>query len=101
MSYILEEIINKKLVNIFEELGFDKRFAIIKNSDRPDLSDFQCNGALALAKTEKKNPRQIAEMIAEKLNMDKDFSKISVDGPGFLNITLNDDLIAETMNKMV
>lgn len=100
MSYILEEIINKKLVNIFEELGFDKRFAIIKNSDRPDLSDFQCNGALALAKTEKKNPRQIAEMIAEKLNMDKDFSKISVDGPGFLNITLNDDLIAETMNKM-
>ncbi len=100
MSYILEEIINKKLVNIFEELGFDKRFAIIKNSDRPDLSDFQCNGALALAKTEKKNPRQIAEMIAKKLNMDKDFSKISVDGPGFLNITLNDDLIAETMDKM-
>ena len=100
MSYILEEIINKKLVSIFEELGFDKKFAVVKNSDRPDLSDFQCNGALALAKTEKKNPRQIAEVIAEKLNMDNDFSKISVDGPGFLNITLNNDLIAKTMDEM-
>ncbi|MBQ8785876.1 MAG: arginine--tRNA ligase [Alphaproteobacteria bacterium] len=100
MSYILEEIINKKLVSIFEELGFDKKFAVVKSSDRPDLSDFQCNGALALAKTEKKNPRQIAEVIAEKLNMDNDFSKISVDGPGFLNITLNNDLIAKTMDEM-
>ncbi len=100
MSYILEEIINKKLVSIFEELGFDKKFAVVKSSDRPDLSDFQCNGALALAKTEKKNPRQIAEVIAEKLNMDNDFSKISVDGPGFLNITLNNDLIARTMDEM-
>ncbi len=100
MTYVLEELINKKLINVFEELGFDKKYAVAKNSDRPDLSDFQCNGALALAKTEKKNPRQIAEVIAEKLNTDKDFAKISVDGPGFLNITLNDELIAETMDKM-
>ena len=100
MTYVLEELINKKLINVFEELGFDKKYAVAKNSDRPDLSDFQCNGALALAKTEKKNPRQIAEVIAEKLNADKDFAKISVDGPGFLNITLNDDLIAESMDKM-
>ena len=100
MTYVLEELINKKLINVFEELGFDKKYAVAKNSDRPDLSDFQCNGALALAKTEKKNPRQIAELIAEKLNADKDFAKISVDGPGFLNITLNDELIAETMDKM-
>ena len=100
MTYVLEELINKKLINVFEELGFDKKYAVAKNSDRPDLSDFQCNGALALAKTEKKNPRQIAEVIAEKLNTDKDFAKISVDGPGFLNITLNDDLIAESMDKM-
>lgn len=100
MTYVLEELINKKLINVFEELGFDKKYAVAKNSDRPDLSDFQCNGALALAKTEKKNPRQIAEVIAEKLNADKDFAKISVDGPGFLNITLNDELIAESMDKM-
>ena len=100
MTYVLEELINKKLINVFEELGFDEKYAVDKNSDRPDLSDFQCNGALALAKTEKKNPRQIAEVIAEKLNTDKDFAKISVDGPGFLNITLNDDLIAESMDKM-
>ncbi len=100
MTCILDEKINKKLEKIFEELGFDTKFAMVKNSDRPDLSDFQCNGALALAKIEKKNPRQIGEMIAAKLSEDGDFAKVSVDGPGFLNLTLKDELIAQTMMDM-
>ena len=83
MSYVLDEIINQKLVKIFNELQLDARYATVKASDRPDLSDFQCNGALALAKIEKKNPRQIAEAIAEKLREDPAFDKVSVDGPGF------------------
>ncbi|MBP5399331.1 MAG: arginine--tRNA ligase [Alphaproteobacteria bacterium] len=90
----LNEKINDKLGRVFEELSLNKKFALIKNSDRPDLSDFQCNGALALAKEEKKNPRQIAEMIAEKLCEDKDFAKVSVDGPGFLNIVVSDAFLA-------
>lgn len=100
MTCILDEKINQKLVKIFDELGFDRKYAAVKNSDRPDLSDFQCNGALALAKSEKKNPRQIGEIIAAKLSEDADFSKVSVDGPGFLNLTLSDAMIAKTMDEM-
>lgn len=95
----LENILNQKMVNIFSALGLDSKFAFVKVSDRPDLSDFQCNGALALAKSERKNPREIASQIAAQLEKDKDFAKISVDGPGFLNISLADGFIAKIMNE--
>lgn len=71
-----------------------------QTSDRPDLSDFQCNGALALAKSEKKNPRQIGEEIAARLREDEDFARVSVDGPGFLNLTLTDEFLAGVLDKM-
>ena len=54
MGYALNEKINAKIAKVFGGLGLNERFAFAKNSDRPDLSDFQCNGALALAKEEKK-----------------------------------------------
>ena len=95
----LENILNQKMVNIFNALGLDSKFAFVKVSDRPDLSDFQCNGALALAKSERKNPREIASQIAAELEKDKDFAKISVDGPGFLNISLADGFIAKIMDE--
>lgn len=100
MSYVLDEIINQKLKTAFESLGLDTKYAAAKTSDRPDLSDFQCNGALALAKSEKKNPRQIGEEIAARLREDADFTKVSVDGPGFLNLTLTDEFLAGVLDKM-
>lgn len=100
MSLSLENAVNNKIANVFEKLGLDNKFAVVKVSDRPDLSDFQCNGALALAKSERKNPREIAGIIAESLKNDKDFAKISVDGPGFLNLSLADEFIAQNMQQM-
>ncbi|MBO7556633.1 MAG: arginine--tRNA ligase [Alphaproteobacteria bacterium] len=100
MFYTLEEQIERKLGKVFDELGLDKKYAVIKNSDRPDLSDFQCNAALALAKIEKKNPRQIAENIAAKLSVDEDFEKISVDGPGFINLSLNNVFLAQNVDDI-
>ena len=100
MSLSLEKIINAKLVAVFNELNLNPQFAAVKVSDRPDLSDFQCNGALALAKAEKKNPREIASTIAAKLEQDADFAKVSVDGPGFLNLKVNDALIARVLDGM-
>ena len=47
MNLSIENAINTKLEMIFDELGLDKKFAVVKMSDRPDLSDLQCNGALA------------------------------------------------------
>ncbi len=100
MSLSLEKIINAKLAEVFNALQLNPQYAVVKVSDRPDLSDFQCNGALALAKSEKKNPREIATQIAAKLQEDPDFSKISVDGPGFLNLSINNSLIAKVLDAM-
>ena len=63
-------------------------------SDRPDLGQFQCNGALAGAKTLKKPPRQIAEAIAEALRRDDRLATVSIAGPGFINLTLTDGFLA-------
>jgi arginyl-tRNA synthetase len=100
MFVTLDEQIKSKFEKVFDELGLDKKYAIIKNSDRPDLSDFQCNAALALAKIEKKNPRQIAEDIVAKLSKDEDFEKISVDGPGFINLSLSNDFLARNIDNI-
>ena len=100
MNLSLENVLNQKLKQVFVALSLDPAQAVVKVSDRPDLSDFQCNGALALAKQEHKNPREIAAAIAAKLDEDQDFAKISVDGPGFLNITLSNKFLAAHMQRI-
>ena len=100
MNLTLEKQLCLKFENIFKKLGFDEKYAYVKPSDRPDLSDFQCNGALALAKILKQNPRQIGEQIADALKKDTDIESISVDGPGFINIKLKNTFIAENMDTM-
>lgn len=101
MDLSIENVINQKLEGIFKELGLDTKFAIVKASDRPDLSDFQCNGALALAKSAHKNPREIATLIAAELEKDADLTKISIDGPGFINLSLCDNFIAKLIDEVV
>lgn len=100
MDLSIEKTINQKLHTIFQELNLDPKFAVVKVSDRPDLSDLQCNGALALAKQEKKNPREIAQAIAAKLEQDGDIEKVSVDGPGFINISLTDSFIGRIIDNL-
>lgn len=100
MNLSLEKIISDKMAAIFSHLNLDTKYASCKVSDRPDLSDFQCNGALALAKTEHKNPREIATLIAQEAQKDDCFAKVSVDGPGFLNLSLSNEFIAQTMENM-
>ncbi|MBQ9270689.1 MAG: arginine--tRNA ligase [Alphaproteobacteria bacterium] len=100
MNLLLENKINTELCKIFNKLKLDDRFAFVKVSDRPDLSDFQCNGALALAKITHKNPREIGTMIAEELQKCTFCESISVDGPGFINLKLKDDVIAQNADAM-
>ncbi|MFI3241054.1 MAG: arginine--tRNA ligase [Alphaproteobacteria bacterium] len=99
MSNAIETIINNKIANVFEKLNLNAKFGFAKLSDRPDLSDFQCNGALALAKELGKNPREIGQMIADELSQDADFTKISVDGPGFVNMTLSNQFLENLINN--
>lgn len=100
MNLLFETKLNDLLQKIFTKLNLNTRFASVKLSDRPDLSDFQCNGALALAKEAHKNPREIAAAIAEELKNENILKSVSVDGPGFLNIQLSDEYISENLNKI-
>ena len=67
-----------------------RHFGQVQVSDRPDLAQFQCNGALAAAKAAKANPRAIAEKIAARLKADPLFAKVEIAGPGFINLDLTD-----------
>lgn len=100
MNLLLENKINKALKEIFKQLDLDDKFAFVKVSDRADLSDFQCNGALALAKIAHKNPREIGAAIAAELEKCDFCESISVDGPGFINIKLKNEVIAQNADEM-
>ncbi len=83
----------------FEAEGFDAGYGAVRVSDRPDLAQFQCNGALAAAKSaaksEKLNPRALGERIAGRLDGDDRFSDVGVAGPGFVNINLSDTFLSQ------
>lgn len=74
----------------FAAEGLDSAFGLVQISDRPDLAQFQCNGALAAAKAAKANPRAIAEKVAARLKADPRFAKVEIAGPGFINLDLTD-----------
>src|SRR5262245_4797535 len=73
----------------FEKLGLDAGLGAMRRSDRPDLADFQCNGAMAAAKAAKKNPREIAGAVVETLKASPLVASAEVAGPGFINVRLS------------
>ncbi|WP_346930350.1 arginine--tRNA ligase [Clostridium sp.] len=99
MNIFIDEI-SDVVKSVFEELGYDKESGKVTVSNRPDLCQYQCNGALANAKKYKKAPNIIAKEVVEKLKENKFFSKLEIAGPGFINITVNDELIIDYVNKM-
>ena len=73
----------------FSGLGLDAALGRVTASDRPDLADFQCNGALAGAKATKRDPRRIAAAIAARLGADPMIASVEVAGPGFINLRVS------------
>jgi arginyl-tRNA synthetase len=73
----------------FAALGLDASLGTMRRSDRPDLADFQCNGAMAAAKAAKKNPREIATAVVEALKASPLVTSAEVAGPGFINVRLS------------
>ncbi len=85
----------------FEAEGLSAEYGRVIASDRPDLCQFQCNGALAAAKAAKTNPRAIGEAVAARLKDDARFADIAVAGPGFLNMTLTDEALGAVASDLV
>ncbi|WP_340691332.1 arginine--tRNA ligase [Hyphomonas sp.] len=74
----------------FSAMGLEERWGDVRRSDKPDLADFQCNGAMGAAKSAGKNPREIAAQIAEVLKAYPLVLSADVAGPGFINIRVSD-----------
>ena len=98
MEKILD-IITAKMQQAFVDAGFDASFGRVTVSNRPDLCEYQCNGALSAAKQYKCAPIQIANAVVAKLNAD-DYSMIEAVMPGFINLKLSGAFLQNYLEEM-
>ncbi|MBN9570432.1 MAG: arginine--tRNA ligase, partial [Alphaproteobacteria bacterium] len=77
----------------FAAEGLDPALGRVQPADRPDLAQFQCNGALAAAKQAKTNPREIAQKLVARLKQNTLFAKVEIAGPGFINFNISDSAL--------
>jgi arginyl-tRNA synthetase len=84
----------------FAAEGLPTDLARVSGSDRPDLADFQSNGAMAAAKIAKANPREIATRVVERLAADPRLEVIEVAGPGFINLRVTSDLLSQRVAEI-
>ena len=99
MKTVIEEI-EQIVKTAFEESGYDGSYARISVSNRPDLCEYQCNGAMAAAKKYGKAPFMIADDVVAKLADNAVFKSIESVKPGFINIILSEDFMSDYLNKM-
>jgi len=85
----------------FKEAGLAEDLGAVQPSDRPDLAQFQCNGALAAAKQAKANPRVIAERIAAAIRANPLVGRADIAGPGFINIDVADAALVSRAAALV
>ena len=98
MKRILD-IITEKMQQAFVDAGYDASFGRVTVSNRPDLCEYQCNGALAAAKQYKCAPIQIAKAVLEKLDA-ADYSLAEAVMPGFINLKLSDAFLKAYLEEM-
>lgn len=92
--------LEEKLRNIFLECGYDIDKVNFVTSSRSDLGDYQINDCMSLAKKFGKNPREIAEEVKSKLDLEEYFCNINIAGPGFINITFTEKFYLDLLTEM-
>lgn len=100
MKKLIDQL-KERLESGFQQAGYDKKYGFVSVSNRPDLCQYQCNGAMAAAKEYKKAPIQIASDVTEILKGDLTFESIEAVSPGFINITVSGEVLKECMGKMM
>ena len=96
----LLELISEEMKNAFEAAGYERELGKVTVSNRPDLCEYQCNGAMAGAKQYKKAPLMIANDVAAKLSNSTVFEKAEAVAPGFLNLTLKNEFVGAYVKEM-
>ncbi len=94
------ELISDEMKNAFEQAGYARELGKVTLSNRPDLCEYQCNGAMAGAKQYKKAPIMIAGDVAAKLADSKVFERAEAVAPGFLNLILRKEFVGEYIRDM-
>jgi len=94
------DLLSNEVGNAFEQAGYEKELGRVTISNRPDLCEYQCNGAMAGAKKYKKAPVMIANEVAEFLKNSEVFEKVEVVPPGFLNLNVSGEMIQKYLNEM-
>ena len=99
MEKLLEKL-SQTVAEAFEAAGYDAACGKVTVSNRPDLCEFQCNGAMPAAKAEHKAPLVIAEAVAEKLQNSEVFASAEAVKPGFLNLRVKPEYLAAHLEQM-
>ena len=99
MKKILD-LITAEITQAFVDCGYDAKYGKVTLSNRPDLCEYQCNGAMAAAKEYKKAPFMIADEVAAKLAETSMFSMAESVKPGFLNLKLDETFLASYVADM-
>ncbi|MGF0031981.1 arginine--tRNA ligase [Bariatricus sp. SGI.154] len=94
------DLIAEELAEAFEKAGYDRSYAKVTLSNRPDLCEYQCNGAMAGAKAYHKAPIMIANDVVENLKGSKCLSEVNAVNPGFINLKLDKEYVADYLNQM-
>lgn len=96
----IADILTFEVETAFEKAGYDKQYAKVTLSNRPDLCEYQCNGAMAAAKAYKKAPIMIANAVVEVLKESTCIENVEAVNPGFINIILDGAFVASYLSEM-
>lgn len=99
MKKILD-LISEEMQQEFAAAGYDAELGRVTVSNRPDLCEYQCNGAMAGAKKYHKAPIMIANDVAEKLSDSKVFAEVQAVAPGFLNLKIKNSFFTDYLKEM-
>ena len=99
MKKILD-LISQEVMNAFEACGYEASYGKTGISNRPDLCEYQCNGAMAAVKVYRKAPIMIANDVVAALDGSMCIEKVEAVNPGFINITLDSEFVASYLKKM-
>ena len=87
------DLLSAEVAKAFAEAGYDEKYARVSLSNRPDLCEYQCNGAMAVAKEYHKAPIMIANAVVEAMQGSEVFGEVQAVNPGFINMKVNNEYL--------
>ena len=94
------DLLSAEVAKAFAEAGYDEKYARVSLSNRPDLCEYQCNGAMAAAKEYHKAPIMIANAVVEAMQGSEVFGEVQTVNPGFINMKVNNEYLSQYLNGM-